>query len=188
MTDAELVALAREGDAAAFDRLVDRHQAAAFRVAFAALGNAADAEEATQDGFIRAWRGLRQFRGDAAFRTWLLTIVWKRALTRRRTLVRWWRRSAPIEDAEGIADSGAGADRDLQRAAVAAIRALSPTLRDTLLLARSGEYDYETIAAMLQVPVGTVKWRVAAARKKVRERLLRLGYVDVRVRFARSAR
>jgi RNA polymerase sigma-70 factor, ECF subfamily len=180
VTDAELVALAREGDTGAFDQLVTRHQAAAYRAALAALRNPADAEDVTQDAFVRAWQALPRFRGDAAFRTWLLTIVWKRALTRRRSLVRWWQRSAPLDDAQAIADGGAVVpNRELHRETVAAIQALSASLRDTLLLAQSGEYDYGAIAAMLKVPVGTIKWRVAEARKKVRQRLARLGYVDV---------
>jgi RNA polymerase sigma-70 factor (ECF subfamily) len=183
VTDAELVALAREGDSAAFDQLVTRHQAAAYRAALAALRNREDAEEVTQDAFIRAWRNLQRFRGDAAFRTWLLTIVWNRALTRRRTLVRWWSRAAPLQDADGVAAEAPRADAsddELRRLTVQAIHALSPKLRDTLLLAHSGEYEYEAIAAMLRIPVGTVKWRVSEARKKVRAHLARLGYVDAR--------
>lgn len=180
MTDAELVALARSGDADAFGQLVTRHQAAAYRAALAALRNPHDAEDVTQDAFVRAWRALPGYRGEAAFRTWLLTIVWKRALTRRRCLVRWWQRSAPLVEAQSIAGADAAVpNRELHRETVAAIQALSPSLRDTLLLAQSGEYDYQAIAAMLKVPVGTIKWRVAEARKKVRQRLARLGYVDV---------
>jgi RNA polymerase sigma-70 factor (ECF subfamily) len=60
----------------------------------------------------------------------------------------------------------------------AAIDGLSPKLRDALLLAQSGDYGYDEIAAMLQVPVGTLKSRVFDARKKVKERLVALGYVD----------
>jgi RNA polymerase sigma-70 factor, ECF subfamily len=181
VTDAELVALARAGDPDAFDQLVTRHQAAAYRAALAALRSHADAEEVTQDAFVRAWASLGRFRGDAAFRTWLLTIVWNRALSRRRSVVRWWHRAAPLDDArEMAAERQETSDGELRRHAVAAIQALSPKLRDTLLLAQSGEHDYETIGAMLKVPVGTVKWRVAEARKKVRERLAALGYVDAR--------
>ena len=183
MTDGELVALARAGDATAFDRLVERHQAAAYRAALAALRNREDAEEATQDAFVRAWANLERFRGDSAFRTWLLTIVWNRALSRRRSVVRWWKRTAPLDDASQVATEPTPADapsRELRRHATAAIRALSPKLRDALLLAQTGEYDYEAIGTMLQIPVGTVKWRVSEARRKVRAQLAALGYVDAR--------
>jgi RNA polymerase sigma-70 factor (ECF subfamily) len=181
VTDAELVALAREGDTDAFDQLVVRHQAAAFRAALAALGNREDAEEVTQDAFVRAWAGLQRFRGDAAFRTWLLTIVWNRALSRRRSVARWWKRAAPLDEAQQMAaERQETSDGELRRHTIAAIQALTPKLRQTLLLAHSGEHDYETIGAMLKVPVGTVKWRVAEARRRVRERLAALGYVDAR--------
>ena len=68
--------------------------------------------------------------------------------------------------------------RDLARQATVAIDALSPKLRDALLLAQSGDYAYAEVAAMLKVPVGTVKWRVSEARRQVRQRLSALGFVD----------
>ena len=183
MTDAELVDLARGGDSAAFDQLVTRHQTAAYRAALAALRSHADAEEVAQEALVRAWCNLHRFRGDSSFRTWLLAIVWNRALSRRRSVVRWWKQATALEDASHVAAEGPradGGDRELRRHTIAAINALSPKLRDTLLLAQSGDYDYDAIGTMLKIPVGTVKWRVAEARKKVRLRLAALGYVDAR--------
>jgi RNA polymerase sigma-70 factor (ECF subfamily) len=182
VTDDELVARAREGDPEAFDQLVGRHQAAAYRAALVAIRHPQDAEEVTQDAFVRAWTRLGQFRGHAAFRTWLLAIVWNCALSRRRSLLRWWRHRAPLDEALAVAASTpAAADTcELRRHVVAAIEALSPKLRDALLLAQSGDYDYDAIGSMLQIPVGTVKWRVSEARKKVRAHLAALGYVDAR--------
>jgi RNA polymerase sigma-70 factor (ECF subfamily) len=183
VTDAELVALARVGDTGAFDQLVIRHQGAAYRAALAALRSPADAEEVAQDAFVRAWSSLDRFRGDSSFRTWLLTIVWNRALSRRRSVVRWWKRAAPLEEASRVtaAERLPGAsDPELQRHAAAAIGTLSPKLRDALLLAQSGDYDYVAIGTMLGIPVGTVKWRVSEARRKVRAHLVALGYVDAR--------
>lgn len=69
---------------------------------------------------------------------------------------------------------------ELRAHAARAIEALPPKLRDALLLAASGEYDYGAIAAMLKSPAGTLKWRVAEARKQVRAHLSALGYIDVR--------
>ena len=182
MTDAELVALARAGDTAAFDQLVARHQAAVFRAALAALRNREDAEDVTQDAFVRAWSALGRFRGDATFRTWMLRIVWNCAMSRRRAVLRWWRRRAQLDEALTIAASESVAEdrHDLRRHVAIAIEALSSTLRDTLLLAESGEYEYGEIAALLNVPVGTVKWRVAEARRKVRAHLAAFGYVNAR--------
>jgi RNA polymerase sigma-70 factor (ECF subfamily) len=183
VTDDELVALARDGQPAAFDELVARHQAAAYRAALAALRNPEDAEEVTQDAFVRAWSNLARFRGDAAFRTWLLTIVWNRAMSRRRSLARWWSRRATLDEAVAVASDRPAADGghdEMRRHAAAAIDALTPKLRDALLLAQSGEHDYEGIGALLKIPVGTVKWRVSEARRKVRARLAALGYIDAR--------
>jgi RNA polymerase sigma-70 factor (ECF subfamily) len=183
VTDDELVRLARQGDTDAFDQLVIRHQAAAYRAALAALRSPQDAEEAAQDAFVRAWSRLDRFRGDASFRTWLLTIVWNCALTRRRSLGRWWRRHAALDHATEVAAPDATVEtpvRELRQHAANAIEKLSPKLRDALLLAQSGEYDYATTAAMLGIPVGTLKWRVSEARHKVRAHLATLGYVDAR--------
>jgi RNA polymerase sigma-70 factor (ECF subfamily) len=182
VTDDELVAKARAGDADSFDQLVVRHQAAVFRAALAALRHVHDAEEAAQDTFIRAWSRLDRFRGDSSFKTWLLTIAWNTALSRRRSVGQWWKRRAELDDANEIARSAPGpevevGDRELTQHVRRAIHVLPPKLRDALLLAQSGEYEYAEIAAMLDVATGTVKWRVSEARKQVRARLQELGYV-----------
>jgi RNA polymerase sigma-70 factor (ECF subfamily) len=176
-----LVERARAGDQAAFGALVDLHERVVFRTALAALGRPEDAEDVAQDAFVMAWRKLSSFRGEAAFRTWLLTIVWRKALDRRRHRLRWWTRSAVVvDDDRGLEETVAAALPDPERAAAARERArhvrteiqrLSPTLRDTLLLAASGDYAYPEIAAMLGIPLGTVKWRVAEARRVIAERL-----------------
>ena len=92
VSDVDLVARARQGDPAAFGELVDRHRTAVYRAALAALGSHADAEDAAQDAFLVAFRRLDTFRGDASFKTWLLTIAWHQAINRRRTLTRFLRR------------------------------------------------------------------------------------------------
>jgi RNA polymerase sigma-70 factor (ECF subfamily) len=176
-----LVEAARAGDREAFGALVSRDQGAAIRAAMAALGSREDAEDVAQDAFVTAWRKLGGFRGDAAFRTWLLTIVWRKALDRRRVLRRHWQQHGAPDRGPGPAlDQLVGTAADPERRAVAAdmvertrreIRRLSPRLRDTLLLAASGHYTYEEIAGMLGVPVGTVKWRVSEARRLVTARL-----------------
>ena len=89
VTDAELVALARQGDHEAFGELVTRHQTAVYRAALAAVGSPAEAEDASPDAFVSAYRRLGSFRGDASFKTWLLTIAWNHAINRRRRLTRW---------------------------------------------------------------------------------------------------
>jgi RNA polymerase sigma-70 factor (ECF subfamily) len=192
VTDAELVALARQGDHRAFGELVTRHQAAVYRAALAAVGSPAEAEEAAQDAFVRAYRRLGSFRGDASFKTWVLTIAWNQAINRRRGMARWLTRSSKLEpdgpaigDACGELPSTAPSpeqsviDAELRRRIVEEIRALSPKLRDALLLAQSGEYGYNEIAAMLGTAPGTIKWRVSEARRRIKERLGKRGYDDV---------
>jgi RNA polymerase sigma-70 factor (ECF subfamily) len=183
VTDDELVRLAQAGDASAFDQLVVRHQAAVFRAALAALRSPEEAEEAAQDALVRAWQKLGTFRGDAAFRTWLLSIAWNRALSRRRSIGTWFAHRAPLEAADRVRGDGAGPhealrQREMERHVAAAIERLSPKLRDALLLAQSGEYGYQEVAAMLNVPVGTLKSRVFDARRQVKQRLVALGYVS----------
>src|SRR5215210_9428067 len=79
-----LLERARRGDAAAYEELVRAHQQTAFRTACLLSGSAADAEEAAQDGFLKAWRALPRFRAGAPFRPWLLAIVANEARNRRR--------------------------------------------------------------------------------------------------------
>jgi RNA polymerase sigma-70 factor (ECF subfamily) len=189
--DVDLVARARRGDPAAFGELVDRHRSAVYRAALAALGSPADAEDAAQDAFLLAYRRLDSFRGDASFKTWLLTITWHQAINRRRSLTSVWRRMvAPKteEDAEaamaGLASGEPSPERateqaQLRRGIREAIRALSPKLRDALLLAQAGDYSYDEIGAMLRVPTGTIKWRVSEARRVIRKRLEERGHGHV---------
>jgi RNA polymerase sigma-70 factor (ECF subfamily) len=177
-----LIDAARAGSQEAFGELVALHERVVLRTAMAALGTREDAEDVAQEAFVLAWRHLRRFRGDASFRTWLLTIVWRRALDRRRSRHRWWHRLRPLAgDTEGdsaadLPSTGADPERlavdaDLVRHAQEHIGQLSPKLRDTLLLACSGEHSYEEIAAMLGIPLGTVKWRVSEARRLVSKSL-----------------
>ena len=194
VTDLELVERARKGDSDAFGVLVERHHRAALRAAVAALGRPDDADDAVQEAWMAARDRLDGFRGDAAFRTWLLAIVWHKAMDRRRRVTRWLGRLVSLDggasaaaDAEtrpllALVDSGAATperrslDGEQHRTVAALVRALSPKLRDPLLLIGSGDYSYDEVAAMLGQPVGTVKWRVSEARKQLRVKLTRLGY------------
>jgi RNA polymerase sigma-70 factor (ECF subfamily) len=198
VSDADLVARARMGDAAAFGELVDRHRTAVYRAARAALSSPTDAEDAAQDAFLVAYQRLDSFRGDASFKTWLLTIAWHQAINHRRRAGRWWRRLAeapPGRAADDASDSAMdtavasafsapaatpeqrAADLQLARHAVEAIRTLTPKLRDALLLAQSGDYTYEEIGSMVGAPVGTIKWRVSEARRLVKRQLAGLGHM-----------
>lgn len=190
VSDADLVQRARDGDTGAFGELVDRHRTAVYRAALAALGSHAEAEDAAQDAFLLAYRRLATFRGDASFKTWLLTITWHQAINRRRSLVRMWRHvvmPAPDEDADAPVARAAAAEPSPEDAAVTgqlhraisdAIRALPAKLRDTLLLAQAGAGTYEEIAEIVGAPVGTIKWRVSEARRQIKRRLRERGHVE----------
>lgn len=186
--DLELVRLALAGDHQAFGQLIDRNRRAVFRAAYAALGSTEEAEDVAQETFVTVFQRLHSFRGESSFRTWLLSIAWRKALTRRRRLTRWLRTAIVRARVDETADliervpsseasphealAGDELDRTLKRL----IATLPRKLRDTLLLAGSGDYSYDQIAQMLNVPVGSVKWRVSEARRLLKKKLMAAGY------------
>lgn len=190
-TDLELVRLAQAGNVEAFGELVERNRRAVFRAALAAVGSPAEADDVAQEAFITAYRKLGSFRGESQFRTWLLSITWRKAIDRRSSLTRWLKLAAapPRDEAgEDMFDSmerlpspvrsqeDVLTEEELQRNVTRLIKTLPRKLRDALLLAGSGDYTYEQIANMLGAPVGTVKWRVAEARRVLKRKLSALGY------------
>jgi RNA polymerase sigma-70 factor (ECF subfamily) len=186
VSDPELVERARRGDDAAFGTLVDRHRTAVFRAALAALGTREDAEEVAQEAFVAAFQHLQDFREDASFKTWLLSIAWRKALTRRRNVRTFLRRFVqPPEDTEWqVPDAGrtqeqAVLDDELHGHIRREIAGLAPKLRDALLLASAGDHSYNDIAGILGIPVGTLKWRVNEARRQLKIRLAGMGYGNV---------
>ena len=184
VSDLDLVRRAQSGDSDAFGELVERNRRAVFRAALAAVGSAAEADDVAQEAFVTAYKKLSSFRGDAAFRTWLLSITWRKAIDRRKTLTRWLRLTATAsafeDDALDLVETVPSGRRsqeeelsgiELQRRIRRLIAALPKKLRDALLLAGSGEYTYEQISEMLGCPLGTVKWRVSEARKLLKTKL-----------------
>jgi RNA polymerase sigma-70 factor (ECF subfamily) len=186
----QLAVRARAGDREAFSMLISLHQRAAGRVAAAALANQSEIEEAVQDACVTAWRRIDRLDDPSAFRAWLLRITWRKALDRRRSLTALLRRVRPQRDEETetideVASTGNAPDEELlakerDRVLAQLIRSLPARLRDPFLLAASGEHRYEDIARMLDIPVGSVKWRMAEARRLLREKLERLGLGDKR--------
>ena len=188
---ARLVTLAKAGDRVAFGRLIEEHLPAARRVALAAVGQPSDADEAVQDASVAAWQRLDALHDAGAFRSWFMRIVWRKALDRRRSLRTWFARfGGAAIDASGApqldpATPDAAPDallisQQLEAAIAQVIKALPRRLRDPFLLAASGDHRYEEIAAMLAIPIGTVKWRMAEARRVLREKAERMGLGDKR--------
>jgi len=187
VTDAALVERARAGDAEAFGELVDRHRDAVFRAALAALRDQAEADDAAQDAFLLAYRRLSTFRGESSFRTWILSIAWRTALTRRRSWRRWWHHLAagpigsehhamPAIAADGPTPEAAAAGAELVAHVEKLLAALPARLRDPLLLIATGDHGYDDMSALLGVPVGTLKWRVSEARRLLKARLAAMGF------------
>lgn len=190
LDDLALVERARAGDVEAFGVLVDRHRRAVFRAALAAVRSPLEADDVAQDAFVTAFEKLSGFRGEASFKTWLLSIAWRKGLDRRKRATRWMQRlMAPPCRAEGeerdpmdrLAAQGQTQEEeaiaaDLQQRLKPLIAGLPKKLRDALLLAGSGDYTYDEIGQMLGIPLGTVKWRVSEARKVLKQKMAALGY------------
>jgi len=182
VSDEELIERARSGDRAAFGQLVERHQQAVFRAAFAALRSREDAEEVAQETFIAAYQKLDRFRGDSSFKTWLLSIAWNRAMDRRRSVGEWFKRFVS-RDEEPRQEPASGQpsheqaliEAEGRREVRRLLHALPAKYRDPLLLSATGEHTFEEIAALLRVPVGTAKWRAMEGRRLLKRKLEAVG-------------
>jgi RNA polymerase sigma-70 factor (ECF subfamily) len=181
--DLDLV-LARRGDRDAFGRLVRRHQRRVYAAALHILGNHSDADDVTQEAFVRAYRGLGSFDGRADFFTWLYRIAVNTALNAlrsgKRGAVLHQRSGAEAAHVGGRPEAlGHGVPSPAQRAehtgevarVLAVVAELSPALRVTLVLATIEELPHKQIAEILQIPEGTVAWRVNEARRLLKLRL-----------------
>lgn len=176
LTESDLVAQARRGDTRAYQALLEEHQTIAFRTAYLIAGSAADAEDAVQEGFVKAYYALDRFRPGAPFRPWILRIVANEAKNRRRSAVR--RDALVLRAAEEPPSGGAvpspeaallgSEERGLLLAAVNELRE-----EDRLVIACRyfvGLSEEETAAA-LGWRRGTVKSRLSRSLARLRERL-----------------
>jgi RNA polymerase sigma factor (sigma-70 family) len=172
VTEEALLTRAREGDVRAYESLVERHQEMAFRVAWLITHSAPDAEEAAQDGFVKAYRNLGRFRDRAPFRPWLLKIVANEARNRRvaaerreRLALRAAEQRPPVAARAAELEALAAGERE---ALLAAIGRLAE--RDRLVIGARfflGLDEAETAAA-LGVRRGTVKSRLSRALMRLR--------------------
>jgi len=164
--DAQLVTRAQAGQLDAFEELVRRYRRPTYRVALRLLGDEADAEDATQDAFVQAWRGLAAFRADAAFPTWMHRIVINRCLNvlraRHRTEPLPAGREAPASRPDRIVEARWQVE-DLKRA----ITRLSPQQRAPFVLRELEGRTYQEIAEALELSVPAVKSRLHRARLEV---------------------
>lgn len=178
MDDEALVGLCQGGDGDAFALLLERHQAAFFSLAVRILGNRDDAMDAVQDACIKAWHGIGSMRGSA-FRSWMSSIVARTCIDR----VRARRPHDPLEDEAGrvipLPDPGPGPEtlalgRERAQQVQSALLRLSADHRAVVLMRDLTGLSYEEIAEGLDVPLGTVRSRLARARLNLQAELLRL--------------
>src|SRR5262245_1671517 len=173
---AELVTAAKGGDHEAFEELVKATYADAYTLAYRLTGNEEDARDVVQDAYLRAYKSLRRFRGDAQFSTWLYRITANCAST---SLSRRHRnRHDDLDDDEAVADERrcydpeARAEMSLDRDRVsAAVADLPPRLRAVVVLRDVYDLPHEAIATELGISEAAAKVRLHRARKKLREQL-----------------
>jgi RNA polymerase sigma-70 factor (ECF subfamily) len=174
--DDVLVARARRGDTAAFGVLVGRHQRAALRTAFAVMGwgSESEAEDVTQEAFVKAFRALPRFREGLPLRPWLMQIVANEARNRRRSRGRR-ERLAVRAAAMGGQDTGSAEELALGAVSAGELRAALAGLEDrdrTVIALRYFAGLSEAEAALaLEVPAGTVKSRLSRALDRLRAEL-----------------
>ena len=177
--EVELVAKAKDGDRAAFDELVRLTHAGVYTLAYRLTGNEEDARDVAQETYLRAYRSIRRFRGDARFSTWLYRITANCASTH---LARRSRdRHESLGEDDVLADERAevdpehrlGAADDRERLQVA-LQSLPAEMRAVVVLRDVYDLPHEAIAAELGISEGAAKVRLHRARRKLRERLFPL--------------
>ncbi|MEM8549551.1 MAG: sigma-70 family RNA polymerase sigma factor [Verrucomicrobiota bacterium] len=185
--DQLLVARVKDGDHGAFSEIVSLYWDRIFARAYQLLKNREDAEEVTQDTFIRAQKGLASFRGDAAFSTWLCQIATNLAHNRSWY---WWRRKrsasfsldqtltedsdstlADVLPADGEDPGEATLTQEFIDRVSHCMKDLNDKHREILVLRNVHNLSYEEIAEELRISVGTVKSRIARARESLREQM-----------------
>jgi RNA polymerase sigma factor (sigma-70 family) len=175
-TDGDLFARAQRGNQAAYEEIVQRYQQLAFRTAYVITGSAAEAEDAAQEGFVKAYRALATFRPGAEPRPWLLRIVANEARNRARSAGR--RHQLDLRVAERFRPGDAAPSPEA--AAVAAedhnwLLGLVNKLSEEDRLVISSRYllelSGEETAAALGIPEGTVKSRLSRALSRLRQRV-----------------
>jgi len=180
--DSELIARAQHGDEAAYEEIVHRYQDVAFRTAYLISGSAQDAEDAAQEGFLKAHRALGRFRQGSDLRPWLLTIVANEARNRVRSSGR--RQRLELRLAEGFRPGDAAPSPEAVAVAHDERRrllALVNELRDEDRLVIASRYflqlSGQETAAALRIPEGTVKSRLSRALARLRARVQEKAHV-----------
>jgi RNA polymerase sigma-70 factor (ECF subfamily) len=169
--DTELITGACAGDRTAARRLYDRHAPRVYRLIFRLVGEEELAREYTQDTFVKAFQRLAQFRGDAAFSTWLHAVAVSSVMTGFRRLKRIRARESELEMAAEVAGPAEGGDPHLRDRLKAELERLPERLRMPVVLHDIEGFTHREIGEMLDIPQGTSKARLFEARARLREAL-----------------
>jgi RNA polymerase sigma factor (sigma-70 family) len=178
--DEGLIQRARQGDVRAYELLVERYQGIAHRTAYAITGSSADAEDAAQDAFVKAFYSLDRFRSESPFRPWLLTIVANEARNRRRSAARRTRLALRAGQAGASGDAApspevVAIERREQEAVLDAVEGLRDKDREVVVLRYFLDMSESEMATVLGCAPGTVKSRLSRALVRLRRRLDRSG-------------
>jgi len=179
-TDSDLLRRCRTGDQAAWGELVARHTRRIFGLAYRFVGRVDEAEDLTQETFVKVYQNLDRYREtDGAFSTWLMTVARNQAIDhyRRRREERLRRTDEP-DGMDTLSSPEEGPLRTLEREervqlVRGGLRALPLDLREPLVLCDLQGLPYEEAATILQIPLGTVKSRINRGRLELAKRLMR---------------
>lgn len=184
MDEKHILARARRGELPAFEELVRRHEKRVYAVALRSSGSPEDAEDITQEVFLRAWRSIEEFRGDSGFSTWLFRITMnlcvdharhKHAQPQTQPLVMGEEESErPLPDTAPTPEEHLD-NSELGRELAAALDEVSEEHRRIVLLRDVSGMSYTEIAEVLEISEGMVKSRLSRARIALRKVLLRRG-------------
>lgn len=171
---------AKQGDTASFAWLVNRHKSHIVSVAWGILQNREDAEEVAQDAFVKAYMSLRELTHEEAFYQWLVTIVTRLSINRKKAIARRREEMTELSEQQGerrLAIASEETDRIVTRETVRqALRGLTEEKRTVLILRDLQGFSYEEIAKILELPLGTIKSRIHAARNELKIRLIKEGW------------
>ena len=174
LADEDLISLVEANDAEAFAVLYDRHNQAAYSLAYRMMGERQSADDLMQDAFLKVWRGAGSYRSErGSVRTWILSIVHNRGIDQLRSLASRRRTQQKIEasaprsqPSEAFAQSWRNSQREQVREA---LKTLPPEQLKVLELAYFSGYTHVEIARLLDLPLGTVKGRMRLGLKKIKD-------------------
>jgi RNA polymerase sigma-70 factor, ECF subfamily len=189
LPEARLISRLRARDLAAFEELVAQFERPVYVLCFRLLGDAEEARDAAQETFLKVYRALSGFRGDAGLKTWIYRIAINQAMNQKR----WWRRrhrdeTISLDIRRGQSDTTIGnllpgraaspealaISSERERHIMRALSEIKEEYRIALMLRETEELSYEEIAETLSISIGTVKSRIARGREELRRRVKNL--------------